>query len=126
MADRRLFDMAHRHALAGHDHRHADGMLVHIVLAPEAVIAVGLAMVAGVDDARVLGHTAVFQRLKHQPDIVVEERAEAVIGRDRAPHDIFRKRLFRSLEQTVAPERRMVGPITLFQQIGQRHILRRV
>ena len=61
--DRLAADDARRHLGSGHDHRHAGRLLVHVGLAPQPARAEVVAVVAGVDDARVAGEAVVLERL---------------------------------------------------------------
>ena len=64
----------------------AGQLLVHVGLAPQPARAEVVAVVAGVDDARVAGEAVVLERLHQPADVVVDEADEAEVGGDRLAH----------------------------------------
>ena len=74
------------HLGAGHDHRYTGQLLVHVGFAPQSARAEVVAVIAGVDDARVAGEAVVLERLQEPADIVVDEADETEIGGNRFAH----------------------------------------
>jgi hypothetical protein len=65
------------------DQRDARRLLVHVRLAPEGARAEIVAVVARVDDERILGEAARVQGRQDPADVVVEVGDHAVVGGDR-------------------------------------------
>ena len=83
---RRLADFhAARNVRPLDDKRNAGDLLVHGRLAPQPACAEIVAVVGCVEHARIFSQSGHIERAQHLADVVVEERAQAVIRRDRFP-----------------------------------------
>ena len=85
-----LANLAHRDARSGDDHGHGGGFFVVHRLTPQLAVAQVVTMVGAVDDAGVLAHPAVLQRVEHLTDVVVQKTHHPVIGRQ-SMLDLFRR-----------------------------------
>ena len=64
-------------------------MLVHVLLADEAVAADGQAVVGSEDDERVVALARVVERFEDAADLLVEMRDDGVVAGEFLPHVVF-------------------------------------
>src|SRR5262249_3527661 len=83
--DRYRAYVAGRYVGAAHDERYARRLLVHRRFAPQAARAEVVAVIGRVNDARLAGEPARFQRVQYLADVVVEKGYQPEIGRQRTP-----------------------------------------
>ena len=118
---------AARHAAPLQDQRHADRLLVHVGLAPEGAAAEVVAVIARVDDERVLAQAARLERAQDLADVVVEEGDHAVIRRDRhADVGLVPEMVLVVLDLAQLAQHRMVRELVRRAQARQRQVVERI